>query len=112
MTKLRPKGSSPFAARVYVLSNGTCGSSCLNFADRVLMVPGVTLIGAATSGDGPYMEVRSEVLPSKLAEFTFPQKVERGSGRGALEAYEADVAYGGAWDDVSVRAWAMALVAP
>lgn len=110
LTQQRPKGGeSPFPAKVYFLSNGSCGSSCLNFADRVLMVPGVKLIGSATSGDGAYMEVRSEVLPSKLAEFTFPQKVERGGGRGSLEAYQADVAYDGAWGDAAVRAWALSV---
>lgn len=110
LTQRRPRGPSPFPARVYMLSNGTCGSSCLNFADTVLHVPGVQLIGSATSGDGPYMEVRVENLPSGLASLTFPQKVWRGMGRGALEAYEADIAYDGSWDDASVRAWVMALI--
>jgi hypothetical protein len=75
------------------------------------MVPGVKLIGADTSGDGSYMEVRSEKLPSGLAELVFPQKVVRGSGRGSLESYKADVAYDGAWDDASVRAWTLRLIA-
>jgi hypothetical protein len=111
MTKQRPGGERPFPAKVYMLSNGSCGSSCLNFADRVLFVPGVKLIGSATSGDGPYMEVRSEKLGSGMAELTFPQKVYRGMGRGALEAYQPDIAYDGGWDDASVRAWVMGLIA-
>jgi len=112
LTQRRPRGeAAPFPARVYVLSNGTCGSSCLNFADTVLFVPGVQLIGSATAGDGPYMEVRNVPLPSGLAALTIPQKVWRGMGRGALEAYEPDIAYDGAWDDASVRAWTMGLIA-
>lgn len=112
LTQQRPRGERrPFAARVYVLSNGTCGSSCLNFADTVLFVPGVQLIGSATAGDGPYMEVRDVALPSGLATLTIPQKVWRGMGRGPLEAYQPDIAYDGAWDDASVRAWVMELVA-
>ena len=111
-TTQRPRdGRPPFAARVYVLTNGTCGSSCLNFADTVLFVPGVQLIGSATSGDGPYMEVREADLPSGLARLTVPQKVWRGAPRGPLEAYAPDVAYDGAWDDASVRAWVMDLIA-
>ena len=109
MTQQRPQGKSPFPANVYFLSNGSCGSSCLNFADRVLMVPGVKVIGSATSGDGVYMEVRSETLPSKLSEVTFPQKVERGGGRGPLEAYAADIPYDGSWSDEAVRAWALSV---
>lgn len=111
LTKQRPKGPSPFPARIYFLSNGSCGSSCLNFADTVLMVPGVTVLGSATSADGAYMEVRSENLPSGEATLTFPQKVERGAGRAPGEAYEADIAYDGLWSDEAVRAWTLAQIA-
>ncbi|MFM9863221.1 MAG: S41 family peptidase [Micropepsaceae bacterium] len=110
LTKQRPRGTSPFPARVYVLSNGSCASSCLNFADTVLMVPGVTVLGSATSADGAYMEVRSEKLPSGEATVTFPQKVERGAGRAPGEAYEADIPYNGLWSDEAVRKWVLARV--
>lgn len=105
----RPRGASPIPARVYLLSNGTCGSACLDFADTVLHIPGAQLIGMDTSGDGLLMEVRDEVLPSGLARVVLPLKVYRGRARGALEAYRADVAYGGVWDDLSVRDWALNL---
>lgn len=107
LTKLRPKGESPFPARVFMLSNGSCGSSCLNFADTVLMVPGVKLVGAATSADGVYMDVRSVDLPSGVGAVTFAQKVERGGGRAALEYYPPDIAYDGPWSDEAVRQWVL-----
>jgi hypothetical protein len=111
LTTQRPLlGASPFPAQVYFLSNGTCSSTCLIFADKVLMVPGVRLVGSATSGDTPYGEVRKEKLPSGLAELTFPQSVMRGRGRSALEAYQPDIPYDGAWDDGSVRAWVLSLI--
>jgi hypothetical protein len=100
----------PFPAKVYFLSNGSCGSSCLNFADMVLFIPGVSLIGSATSGDGMLMDVRTETLPSGLARVVIPQKVARGRGRGHLEVYLPDVAYTGRWDDAAVREWVMSLV--
>lgn len=107
----RPKGASPFPAKVYFLSNGTCGSSCLNFADEVLMVPGVKLIGTSTSADGSLMEVRDGKLPSGLGSISIPQKVERGAGRAPMEYYEADIAYEGVWTDKAVRAWVMEVAA-
>lgn len=111
LTLKRPKGgAAPFPAQVFFLSNGSCGSSCLDFADRVLFVPGVKLVGAPTSGDGPYMEIRYETLPSGLVRMSIPQKVYRGSPRGALEAYLPDVPYEGPWDDASVRAFVMGLI--
>lgn len=110
LTRERPDGPSPITARVYFLTNGSCASSCLNFADRVLRVPGVRVLGSDTAGDGAYMEVRDEPLPSGGARFTFPQKVYRGSPRGHLEAYAADVPHEGPWDDASVRAFVMSVV--
>lgn len=109
ITTQRPRGHAPYPARVYLLTNGTCGSSCLDFADLVLHVPGVRLIGSATSGDGPYMEVRTVTLPSGLVRLTFPQKVVRGAARLPFEAYQPDIAYDGPWDDGSVRSWALNL---
>jgi hypothetical protein len=110
ITTQRPHGAaSPFPSEVYFLSSGSCSSTCLIFADKVLMVPGVRLIGSATSGDTPYGEVRREKLPSGLTELVLPQAVTRGRGRGALEAYQPDIPYDGAWDDASVRAWVMSL---
>ena len=90
-----------------MLSNGSCGSSCLNFADTVLMVPGVKLVGTATSADGVYMDVRSVDLPSGVGAVTFAQKVERGGGRAALEYYPPDIAYDGPWSDEAVRQWVL-----
>lgn len=106
-TQRRPQGPSPIPARVYVLSNGTCASACLDFADIVFHIPGTQLIGMDTSGDGLLMEIRQQDLPSGLARVNLPMKVYRGRPRGALEAYRADVTYDGVWDDLSVRNWAI-----
>jgi len=110
-TLRRPQGPSPIPARVYVLSNGSCGSACLDFADIVLHIPGTQLIGMDTSGDGLLMEVRDQVLPSGLSRVVLPLKVYRGRSRGALEAYRADVTYDGVWTDGAVRLWVADLIA-
>ena len=110
LTQRRPQGASPFPARVYVLSNGSCVSSCLDFMDVALQVPGVQLIGAPTSADGALAEVRAVDLPSGEARFVFAQKIMVGRGRGAMEYYTADVAYDGPWSDAAVRAWTMQLI--
>ncbi|MEO6080046.1 MAG: S41 family peptidase [Steroidobacteraceae bacterium] len=111
MTAQRPRGrKSPFPAQVYFLSNGSCLSACLLFADQALMVPGVRLIGSATGGDTPYIDIREEKLPSGLATLSLPQTVMRGRGRGAMESYAADIPYIGSWDDASIRAWTLSLI--
>ncbi|MBK6704237.1 MAG: hypothetical protein IPG56_11110 [Caulobacteraceae bacterium] len=106
-TQRRPQGASPIPAHVYMLSNGTCASACLDFADIVMHIPGTQLIGMDTAGDGLLMEIRDQTLPSGLARVNLPLKVYRGRARGALEAYHADIAYDGVWDDLAVRNWAI-----
>lgn len=110
LTTRRPAGASPFPATIYILGNGTCGSTCLNFLDRMLFIPGVKLIGSASNGDTDMMEVRTVATPSGLARLTLPQKAYRGRARGSLEAYAPDIAYEGAWDDDAVRDWTLGLL--
>ncbi len=110
LTQRRPQGRGAFPARVYMLSDGSCISSCLNFADTVLHMRGVRLIGSATGADGAYLEVRGERSPSGLVALTFPQKMAIGAPREPFEAYRPDIAYDGSWDDASVRRWVMDLI--
>lgn len=110
LTTKRPRArASLFPARIYILSNGSCASTCLNFLDRMLFIPGVRLIGAASGGDTDMMEVRSVDTASGLARLTLPQKAYRGRGRASMEAYAPDDPYDGPWDEAAVRAWAIAL---
>lgn len=110
LTRRRPHGGArPFPAYVFVLSNGSCISACLDFADIALHVPGVLLTGVATAGDGLLAEVRAVTLPSGEASIVIPQKLMLGRGRGAMEVYQPDIAHFGTWDDASVRGWVIAL---
>jgi C-terminal processing protease CtpA/Prc len=108
----RRTGRKPlFAAKVYMLSDGTCASACLDFADRALHMPGVSLIGADTSGDGLLMEIRIERSPSGMASAKIAQKIYLNRRRGHLETYSADIEHTGAWDDAAVVAWVQSLLA-
>lgn len=108
----RRTGRKPlFEAQVYMLSDGTCASACLDFADRVLHMPGVSLIGADTSGDGLLMEIRIERSPSGMASAKIAQKIYLNRGRGHLETYSADIEHTGAWDDAALATWVQSLLA-
>jgi hypothetical protein len=67
---------------VYVITDAGCGSACLDAADlwRAL---GAIQVGAQTSADTNYMEVREAVLPSGLARIAVPMKVYRQRERGS-----------------------------
>jgi hypothetical protein len=107
----RRRGEKPFPARVIILTNGSCASACLDFADIALNMPGTVLLGRATGADGLLMEVRSMDLPSARGSLSIPIKVARGRWRGNLEAYPADIEYEGKWNDLDVRNWIKELLA-
>jgi hypothetical protein len=104
----RARGAKPFRAGMYLLTNGTCASACLDFIDIAWAVPGTRLLGGTTSADGLLMDVRIVTLPSGKATLSIPQKVMRARARGALQPYVADVKFTGDWnDDAAVRTWAL-----
>jgi hypothetical protein len=67
---------------VYVIVPGQCASACLDALDVFTRFPNTRLVGAPSSGDSKYMEVRSEALPSGLASVTIPNKMWVGRPRG------------------------------
>ncbi|MEO0830144.1 MAG: S41 family peptidase, partial [Pseudomonadota bacterium] len=79
-TVTEPEGEappSPFAGRVFLLTDGACASACLDFADIARRLPGVVHVGRPTNADTLYIEVRGEMLPSGLGQIAVPMKVYR-----------------------------------
>ena len=79
-----PPAPQLMAGRVYVLTDSSCGSACLDAVDLWKTV-GAVQIGRETSADTVYMEIREPILPSGLAEIAVPMKVYRGRARGNNE---------------------------
>ncbi|MDP4535775.1 S41 family peptidase [Alkalimonas collagenimarina] len=94
-------------AKVVLLTDGACGSACLDFADMLLPL-GTIHAGQPTFADTVYMDIRFVELPSKLGSLAIPQKVYRNRPRGHNEPYTpaADWLYS---DDINhteaVRSW-------
>jgi hypothetical protein len=82
-------------AKILFLTDGRCGSACLDFADLILKLPNVTHIGEETAADTVYMDIRVEHLPSGLGRFSLAQKVYRGRARGHNQSYQPDIVYSG-----------------
>lgn len=94
----RPSGQSAagpidsdFHTPVYVINWGLCASACLDANDYFTRFDNVKLIGAPTSADSTYMEVRSADLPSGAARIVIPTKIWVGRQRGWGEVYEPDI---------------------
>ena len=81
-----------FTTPVYVITPGRCGSACLDALDLFTRFPNVRLIGAPTSGDSTYMEVRSMDLPSGRGRIVIPNKIWVGRPRASGEVYTPHIA--------------------
>lgn len=102
--------ANPFAGRVYVLTDGICASSCLDFMDGVLKLPGVTHIGLPTSADAIYIDNQGEPLPSGLAALSYSMKVYRNRARGNNQWYEPKIRWpGGPMSDEALGSWVRTL---
>ncbi len=82
---------SDLTTPVYVITPGGCASACLDAIDIFKKFGNTILIGAPTSADSTYMEVRVEDLPSGPGKIVIPNKVYVGRGRASGEVYFPDV---------------------
>ena len=97
------------AAPVYVLTDGTCASACLDALD-VWTALGAIQVGRTTSADTLYMEIRQARLPSGLTAASVPMKVYRGRSRGQNEpAVPRHTFDGDITDTDAVARWIAAL---
>ncbi|MBD8533108.1 MULTISPECIES: S41 family peptidase [unclassified Massilia] len=77
--------AAPFTRPVYVVVPGHCASACLDAIDILTRFPNTTLVGAPSSADSTYMDVRRHPLASGLAAMVVPNKMvvnrERDNGQ-------------------------------
>jgi hypothetical protein len=83
----RPRRLPP----VYVITDGGCASACLDAVDLFTRFPGVKLMGAPTSADSNYLQVRLEALPSGRGGVWLPTKIWVNRPRRAGEVYRPDI---------------------
>lgn len=105
----KASGAAPLTrARVALITDSGCASSCLDFADRALTLPGVRHLGYATGADTVFMDVRRVNLPSGLGRMVVAQKVYRGRKRANNQAYVPSTYYDGQiGDSAKVKEWAL-----
>lgn len=97
---------TPFAGKVFFLTDMRCASACLDFADFMRRMPGVTHIGQPTSADAVYIDNVIAPLPSGLASLDYSLKVYRNRVRKNNEWYRpAKLWPGGRMTDTALAAW-------
>lgn len=102
--------SSPVRGKVFLLTDHACFSACLDFADVMRRIPGVTHIGLETRADAVYIDNRAVRLPSGSGWFGFSMKVWRNRARGHNEGYVPEHVWDGdIGDDAALEQWVFAL---
>lgn len=86
-TRAASTRSSKLKTPVYVIVPGGCFSACLDALDIFTRFDNVKLIGAPSSADSTYMEVRVEELPSGHGVVVLPNKIWMGRPRRSGEVY-------------------------
>ena len=101
---------NPVKSQVFFLTNFSCGSACLDFADRILALPGVIPIGGPTFADTVYGEIAFKELSSGRIVLKYPMNVWRNRPRGHNEPYIPKYRWLGDWqDETGLRNWVRSL---
>ncbi len=103
-----PKGGqpSPFTGKVYLLTDDSCASACLEFAEELLRFHGVEHVGLPTNADAVYIDIAHVPLPSGAANLRYGLKVYRNRSRKNNEWLTPRILWdGGPMTDESVAAW-------
>ncbi len=85
------KDGEALTTPVYVVVPGQCASACLDAIDYFKRFPNTRLIGAPSSADSTYMEVRSAALPSGMGNAIIPMKMYVNRPRGNGQYYSPDI---------------------
>jgi hypothetical protein len=85
--------ASDFAAPVYIITPGGCASACLDAVDIFTRFSNTKLIGAPTSADSTYMEVRTQDLPSGAGSIVIPNKLWANRPRRSGQVYRPHIRF-------------------
>lgn len=97
----------PFNGQLVLLTDSSCVSACLNFADMALGLPNTIHMGLPTNADTNYLEVASLKTPSGLS-ITIPIKVWRNRSRASNQAYIPEHLFAGDISDTAaVQQWVL-----
>jgi hypothetical protein len=98
--------ANPVTGRVFLLTDGSCASACLDFVDIVRRLPRTTHIGQPTSADAVYIDNTYTILPSGLAGLSYSLKVYRNRVRGNNVWYDPHVRWpGGEMTEEALLRW-------
>ena len=105
--------SSPFRAKVYVLTDNFCRSTCWTFVREMVQMPGVVHIGQDTTRQSIYSYAKQVRSPSEQFDFFFPTQVRIKPSYNLGESLTPSIKYNGdIKDEAKVIDWALSITEP
>lgn len=86
-----PTDEPALTTPVYVIVHGQCASAALDALDFFKLFPNTQLIGAPSSADSTYLDVRGAPTPSGMGHTIIPMKMWVGRPRGNGQYYLPDI---------------------
>ena len=103
--------SAPFNAKVYVLTDSFCRSTCWNFVKELEQIPGVVHLGGSTAVQGIYSYAKKDRAPSEHFDVFYPTQIrikpesKLGEALVPLHVYE-----GNSKDEAKVLDWVLSII--
>lgn len=103
--------SAPFNAKVYVLTDSFCRSTCWNFVKELEQIPGVVHLGGSTAVQGIYSYAKKDRTPSEHFDVFYPTQIrikpesKLGEALVPLHVYE-----GNSKDEAKVLDWVLSII--
>ena len=103
--------SSPFKAKIYVLTDSFCRSTCWNFVKELEQIPGVVHIGGKTAVQSIYSYAKQDRSPSEHFDIFYPTQIrvkpdsKLGEALVPLHVYEGNFK-----DEAKVIDWVLSII--
>jgi len=103
--------NAPFKAKVYVLTDSFCRSTCWNFVKELRQIPGVNHIGGQTAVQSIYSYAKQDRSPSEHFDIFYPTQIrikpdsELGEALVPLHVYEGNFK-----DEAKVLDWVLSVI--
>lgn len=102
--------SSPFKAKIYVLTDNFCRSTCWTFVRELIQMPGVVHIGQDTTVQSIYSFAKQVRSPSEQFDFFFPTQVRIKPSYSLGESLTPSIKYDGdIKDEAKVIDWVLSI---
>lgn len=103
--------NKPFRAKIYVLTDNFCRSTCWNFVKELKQIPGVTHLGQQTAVQSIYSHAYKDLSPSKYFDLFYPTQMRVQPDYKLEESLIPDHIFGGdPRNEVEIIDWVLSIV--